>query len=168
MSAFDPKRTWTLLRRRQELFPSDALEHRYARQNSALTLAFGGNRFGGTECTGAASREIALPADYAQSSSDLFRPNRARPQSDKFFQNLFASPNWRRQQRNTRRPTDSSRTTQQHRTKLKPDHNEPTKSRKHTARTAIAPVQNVPLPRPRPPAWPRTALFCRSGRSRLQ
>ena len=46
MSAFDPKRTWTLLRQRQELFPSDALEHRYA-ENSALTLAFGGNRFGG-------------------------------------------------------------------------------------------------------------------------
>ena len=37
------------------------------------------------ECTGAASREIALPADYAQSSSDLFRPNRARPQSDQIF-----------------------------------------------------------------------------------
>ena len=88
------------------------------------------------ECTGEASREIALPADYAQSSSDLFRPNRARPQSNKFFQNLFASQNWRRQQRNTRRPIDSSRTTPQHRTKLKPDQNEPTKSRKHTARTA--------------------------------
>ena len=115
------------------------------------------------ECTGAASLGIALPAAYAQSSSDLFRPNRARPQSDKFFQNLFASPNWRRQQRNTHRPTDSSRTPQQHRTKLKPDQNEPTKSRKHTARTAIAPVQNVPLPRPRPPAWPEPHSFAEAA-----
>ena len=115
------------------------------------------------ECTGAASLGIALPAAYAQSSSDLFRPNRTRPQSDKFFQNLFASPNWRRQQRTTHRPTDSSRTTQQHRTKLKPDQNEPTKSRKHTARTAIATVQNVPLPRPRPPAWPEPHSFAEAA-----
>ena len=115
------------------------------------------------ECTGAASLGIALPAAYAQSSSDLFRPNRTRPQSDKFLQNLFASPNWRRQQRNTRRPTDSSRATQQHRTKLKPDQNEPTKSRKHTARTAIATVQNVPLPRPRPPAWPEPHSFAEAA-----
>ena len=112
------------------------------------------------ECTGAASLGIALSAAYAQSSSDLFRPNRTRPQSDKFLQNLFASPNWRRQQRNTRRP--SSRATQQHRTKSKPDQNEPTKSKKHTARTAIA-VQNVPLPRPRPPAWPEPHSFAEAA-----
>ena len=48
MSAFDPKRTLDMLRQRQELFLSDALEHRYAWQNSAFTLAFGGNRFGGS------------------------------------------------------------------------------------------------------------------------
>ena len=115
------------------------------------------------ECTDAVSREIALPANSAESSSDLFRSKRARPQSDKFFQNLFASPNWRRQQRNTRRPTDSSRTTPQHRTKLKPDQNEPTKSRKHTARTATATVQIVPLPRPRPPAWPEPHSFAEAA-----
>src|ERR1043165_9647216 len=73
------------------------------------------------ECTGAVSLKISLPAAHAQYSSDLFRPSGARPQSDKFFQNLFASRNWRRQQRNTHRPTDSSRTSPQHRTKLKPD-----------------------------------------------
>ena len=113
------------------------------------------------ECTDAVSREIALPANSAESSSDLFRSKRARPQSDKFFQNLFASPNWRRQQRTTRRPTDSSRTTPQHRTKLKPDQNKPTKSSKHTARTAT--VQNVPLPRPRPPAWPEPHSFAEAA-----
>ena len=115
------------------------------------------------ECTGAASLKIALPAAHAQSSSDLFRSSGARPQSDKFFQNLFASQNWRRHQRNTHRPTDSSRTSRQHRTKLKPDQNEPTTSRKDTARTAIAIVKNVPLPRPRPPAWSEPHSFAEAA-----
>jgi hypothetical protein len=111
------------------------------------------------ECTGAAS----LPAAHAQVSSDLFGSSWARPQSDKFFQNLFASQKWRRQQHNTHRPTDSSRTSPQHRSKLKPDQNEPTKSGKHTVRTAIATVQNVPLPRPRPPAWPEPHSFAEAA-----
>jgi hypothetical protein len=113
------------------------------------------------ECTGAASLKIALPAAHAQSSGDLYRSSWARPQSDKFFQNSFASQNWRRQQRNTHRTTDSSRTSPQHRTKLKPDQNEPTKSKK--AGTAIATVQNVPLPRPRPPAWPEPHSFAEAA-----
>src|SRR5262245_38382223 len=103
------------------------------------------------ECIGAASFKIASPAAHAQVSSDFFRSSRTRPQSDKFFQNLFAAHNWRRQQRNTRRPTDSSRTSPTQRTKLKPDQDEATTTRKHTARTATAIVKNVPLPRPRPP-----------------
>ena len=119
------------------------------------------------ECTGAASLEIALPAAHAQSSGDLFRSSWARPQSDRLFQDLFASQIWRRQQRNPHRPTDSSRTSPQHRTKLKPDQNKPTQSRKHKAETAIATVQNVPLPRPRPPPWPEPHSFA-SGWSRLQ
>ena len=113
------------------------------------------------ECTGAASLEIALPAAHAQSSGDLFRSGWARPQSDKLFQNLFASQNWRRQQRNSHRP--SSRTSPQHKTKLKPDQNEPTQSRKHKAGTAIATVQNVPLPRPRPPPWPEPHSFAEAA-----
>ena len=102
-------------------------------------------------CTGAASLKVALPAAHAQFSSDLFRPNWA------------ASQNWRRQQRNTRRPTDSSRTSPQHRTKLKPDQNELTKSGRQKARTAITTVQNVPMPRPRPPAWPEPHSFAEAA-----
>jgi hypothetical protein len=115
------------------------------------------------ECTGAASLKIALPAAHAQFSGDLFRSSGVRPQSDKFFPNLFASQNWRRQHRNTHRPTDSSRTSPQRRTKLKPDQNEPTTSRKDTAPTAIAIVKNVPLPRPRPPAWPEPHSFAEAA-----
>jgi hypothetical protein len=46
---------------------------------------------------------------------------------------------------------------------LKPDQNEPTKSGKHTARTATATVQNVPLPRPRPPTWPEPHSFAEAA-----
>src|SRR4029077_404379 len=114
------------------------------------------------ECTGAASLKIALPAAHAQFSSDFSRSSWARPHSDKSSQDLFASQSWR-QHRNTRRPTDSSRTSPQRRTKLKPDQNEPTKSGRHAARTAIATVQNVPLPRPRPPTWPEPHSFAEAA-----
>ena len=110
------------------------------------------------ECT-AASLEIALPAAYAQSSGNL---SWAHPQTDKFFHNLFASQNWRRQQRHPHRPTDSLRTSPQHRTKLKPEQNEPTKSRKQKAATAIVAAQNVPLPRPRP-LWPEPHSFAEAA-----
>jgi hypothetical protein len=112
------------------------------------------------ECTDAASVKIALPAAYAQSSGDLFRSSSVRPQSDKSFQNFFASWNWRRQQRHPHRPTDGSRTSQQHRTKSKPDQNERTRSRKDKAGTAIA---NVPLPRPRPPTWSEPHSFAEAA-----
>jgi hypothetical protein len=114
------------------------------------------------ECTGAASLKIAFPVAHAQWSDDPFRSSGAR-RSDKFLQNLFASKNWRRQQRNTHRPTDNSRTSPQQRTKLKPDHNEPTTSRKRTARTAVAIVKDVPLPRPRPPTWPEPRSFAEAA-----
>jgi hypothetical protein len=102
------------------------------------------------ECVGAAALEIILPAAHAQSSGDISRASWARAQSDKFFRSL-SSENWRRQQQKTHRPTDNSRTLPHRRTKLKPDRTEPTTSGKHKAGTAT--VQNVPLPRPRPPPW---------------
>ena len=114
------------------------------------------------ECTGGAPLEITLPAAHAQSSGDLFRASWAGPQSDEFFQNL-SSKNWRRQQRNLHRPADGSRTSPQHRTKLKPDQNERTKYRKHKTGTAIATVQNVPLPRPRPQPWPEPHSFAEAA-----
>ena len=109
------------------------------------------------ECTGSSALEIALPAAHAQSSSKLLRSGSARPQSDQSFQTLFASQNWRRQQRN------SSRASPQHRTKLKPDQNEASKSRRHKAGTGTATLQNVPLPRPRPPAWPEPHSFAEAA-----
>jgi hypothetical protein len=49
---------------------------------------------------------------------------------------------------------------------LKPEQNEPTTSEKPAARvvgTAIAIAQNVPLPRPRPPAWPEPHSFAEAA-----
>ena len=45
---------------------------------------------------------------------------------------------------------------------MKPEQNEPTKSRKQKAATAIVAVQNVPLPRPRP-LWPEPHSFAEAA-----
>jgi hypothetical protein len=101
------------------------------------------------ECADTMSNEILLSAAHAQYSSDLLR---ARPQSDRFFQNLFASQNWKRHQRKPHRLSDSTRPSSQ-----------PGKSRKPTARPVIATIQNVPLPRPRPPSWPEPHSFAEAA-----
>jgi hypothetical protein len=94
------------------------------------------------ECASVALIKTALPAAaQAQSSGDHFRYSREHPRSDKLFQNLFGSLNWRRQQRKPHQPSDSSRAPL-HTTKSKPE-----KPGVHTT------IRNVPLPQPRPPPW---------------
>src|SRR5262249_24321145 len=115
-----------------------------------------------------ASIEIALLAAHAQPSGDLFRSRRVRPQSDKFFEDSFASQNRKRHQQKLHRSTDSSRSSPQHRAKLKPDQNELTKSKKNKAGTALAHSQNRPLARPAPPARARASFVGGGSRSRLQ
>ena len=115
------------------------------------------------ECTSVASLEIALPAAHAQPSGDLFRFSQVRPRSDRFFEDSFASQNRKRHQRKLQRPSDNPRATLQHGTKLKSDQNEPTKSKKSNAGTVTATVQNVPLPRPRPPFWPEPHSFAEAA-----
>jgi hypothetical protein len=104
------------------------------------------------ECASVASIEAA--AARVQSSDDHFRYSRAHPRSDKFFQNLFEPLNWR-QQRKPHQPSDSSRAPH-HKTKWKPKQSEPTTSEKPGAQTT---VENVPLPRPRPPPWAEPHSF---------
>lgn len=105
-------------------------------------------------------------AAQPRSSGDLFRSNRVHSQSDKYFEQWFGSLNWKGQQRKLRRSGDSSRVSQQ-KTKWKPDEkNESTSSEKAAERgvgTAIAAIQNVPLPRPRPPAWPEPHSFAEAA-----
>ena len=101
------------------------------------------------ECADTMSNEILSSAAHAQYSSDLLR---ARPQSDRFFQNLFASQNWKRHQRKPHRLSDSTRPSSQ-----------PGKSRKPAARPVIATIENVPLPRPRPPLWPEPHSFAEAA-----
>jgi len=108
--------------------------------------------------------EIALAAAaQAEFSGDLVGSGRTHSQSDKFFQNRFDS--WKGQKRKLQRPSRGSRLSQQHRTKSKPEHNttilETPKAR--AAGTAIATIQNVPLPRPRPPTWPEPHSFAEAA-----
>ena len=110
---------------------------------------------------------IPLPAvAQAQSSGDHLRHSRAHPRSDKSFQNLFGSLNWSRQQRKPHQTSHSSRTPQQKTRSIKPKQGAPTISEKpaaHSIGTAIAPVQNVPLPRPRPSAWAEPHSFAEAA-----
>ena len=110
---------------------------------------------------------VPLPAvAQAQSSGDHLRHSRAHPRSDKSFQNLFGSLNWSRQQRKPHQTSHSSRTPQQKTRSIKPKQGAPTISEKpaaHSIGTAIAPVQNVPLPRPRPPAWAEPHSFAEAA-----
>ena len=118
------------------------------------------------EYTGAAPLETASPtAAQAQSSSDFFRFTSPYRRSDRYFQNLFGPPNWGRQQRKPHQPSDNSRTPQR-KTKLKPEQNETTASEKpttHGVGTAIATIQNLPLPRPRPPPWAEPHSFAEAA-----
>lgn len=98
----------------------------------------------------------------SQSSGDYFRHSRAHPRSDKSFQNLFGSLNWSRQQR---KPHQASRGSQKTKS-IKRKQSEPMISEKpatHSTGSAIAPVQNVPLPRPRPPTWAEPHSFAEAA-----
>ena len=119
------------------------------------------------ECDSVVSIESVLPAAaQAQSSGDQhFRYSRARPRSDNFFQTFFGSL-WRRQQQKPYQTSDSSHAPPQHKTKSKPQQSEPTTSEKPVARSigsAIATIQNVPLPRPRPPLWAKPQSFAEAA-----
>jgi hypothetical protein len=92
-------------------------------------------------------------AAQAQTSGDFFGFDLPRRRSDKYFQNLFAATNWGRLHR--RQPNDNSLAPKR-KTKSKPAQNETATSKELATQgvgTAIGTVQNVPLPRPRPPAW---------------
>ena len=116
---------------------------------------------------GASLALIPLPAvAQAQSSGDHLRHSRGHPRSDKSFQNLSGALNWSRQQRKPLQKSHSSRTPQQKTKSIKPKQSEPMISEKpaaHSIGSAIAPTQNVPLPRPRPPAWAEPRSFAEAA-----
>ena len=106
------------------------------------------------ECTGVADVQ-------AQSSCDFFRFNAVQPRSDKYRENWFDSLNWERQ-RKPHRQSDSSRASPHRKAKSKPVQSEPASSKKPVG-SATATVENVPLPRSRPPSWPEPHSFAEAA-----
>jgi len=107
------------------------------------------------ECAGAS-------AVQAQTSGDFFRYDRSHVRYDKYRKNLFDPLGWERQRRKVHRRSDSSRASPRVKAKSKPGQSEPAVS-KTPAGTAPATVENVPLPRPRPPVWPEPHSFAEAA-----
>ncbi|HET9688398.1 MAG TPA: extensin family protein [Pseudolabrys sp.] len=98
----------------------------------------------------------------AQSSGDFFRFDRSHVRYDKYRKNLFDPLGWERQRRKVHRRSDSLRSSPRVKAKSKPEQSEPA-----TSKTPVGPanktVEDVPLPRPRPPVWPEPRSFAEAA-----
>jgi len=117
------------------------------------------------ECVTAVPVPLAFPAAaQTRPPGDLFRPTRGHSRSEQFFQNRFGSKDWKEQQK-LRRPNGSTRVSHQPKTRSNPQRNKPTLSEKPATHGVETATQNVPLPRPRPPAWPEPHSFVEAAGS---
>src|SRR5262245_20226358 len=98
----------------------------------------------------------------AQPSGDFFRFDSSHVRYDKYRKNLFDPLGWERQRRKVHRRSDSSRASPRVKAKSKPEQSEPTGS-KTVVGTASTTVENIPLPRPRPPFWPEPHSFAEAA-----
>jgi hypothetical protein len=98
----------------------------------------------------------------AQSSGDFFRFNGLHLRYDEYRKGWFDPLGWERQRRKVHRRSDSSRASPRVKAKSKPEQSEPTTSNKIVGITT-ATVENVPLPRPRPPVWPEPHSFAEAA-----
>jgi hypothetical protein len=98
----------------------------------------------------------------AQSSGDFFRFNGLHLRYDKYRGSSFDPLGWERPRRKVHPRSDSSRASPRVKAKSKPGQSEPTTSNKGVGITT-ATVENVPLPRPRPPFWPEPHSFAEAA-----
>jgi hypothetical protein len=98
----------------------------------------------------------------AQSSGDFFRFDSSHVRYDKYRKNLFDPLGWERQRRKVHRRSDSSRSSPRVKAKSKPEQSEPATS-KTPVGTANKTVEDIPLPRPRPPFWPEPRSFAEAA-----
>ncbi|MGC1592182.1 MAG: extensin family protein, partial [Pseudolabrys sp.] len=98
----------------------------------------------------------------AQSFDDFFRFNGSHLRYDKYRGSLFDPLSWERQRRKVHRRSDSSRTSPPVKATSKPEQSEPAAS-KTAIGTAIATVENIPLPRPRPSFSPEPHSFAEAA-----
>ena len=101
-------------------------------------------------------------AVQARSADDLVRFHGSHFRSDKYRKSSLDTVSWERQRRKVHRRSDSSRASPAISAKSKPGKSARAVSKK-AARSATVFVENVPLPRPRPPFWPEPHSFAEAA-----
>jgi hypothetical protein len=104
----------------------------------------------------------ACVAAQARSADDLVRFHGSHFRSDKYRKSSLDTLSWERQRRKVHRRSESSRASPAISAKPKPGKSARGASKK-AVRSAAVSVENVPLPRPRPPFWPEPHSFAEAA-----
>ena len=104
----------------------------------------------------------ACVAAQARSADDLVRFHGSHFRSDKYRKSSLDTVSWERQRRKVHRRSESSRASPAIGAKSKPGKSARGVSKK-AVRSATVSVENVPLPRPRPPFWPDPHTFAEAA-----
>jgi len=104
----------------------------------------------------------ACVAAQARSADDLVRLHGSHFRSDKYRKSSLDTLSWERQRRKVHRRSESSRASPAIGAKSKPGKSARGVSKK-AVRSATVSVENVPLPRPRPPFWPEPHSFAEAA-----
>ena len=102
---------------------------------------------------------VGVAAVQAQSPGDFVRFNTPHPKAYKYRDSWFSPLDWQRP-RKPHRQSDSSRASPPRKAKAKPAQSEAAASKKPVETTT---VENIPLPRPRPPFWPEPRSFAEAA-----
>ena len=102
------------------------------------------------ECAGVAVVQAQSSGDF--SSGDFFRFNGSHLRYDKYRGSLFDPLGWERQRRKAHRRSDGPQASPLIKAKSKSEQSEPATLKKAVGSTTGS-VEDVPLPRPRPPFW---------------
>ena len=104
----------------------------------------------------------ACVAAQARSADGLVRFHGSHFRSDKYRKSSLDTVSWERQRRKVHRRSESSRAPPAISAKSKPGKSARGVSKK-AVRSATVSVENVPLPRPRPPFWPDPHSFAEAA-----
>jgi hypothetical protein len=133
--------------RDRNFFCGDTLEHSHMRTKARFS------RWLKAAAILAVANCAGITGAQAQSSGDFFRFDRSHLRYDEYRGS---------QRRKVHRRSDTSRVSPRVKAKSKPEQSERTTSNKGVGTTA-ATVENVPLPRPRPPFWPEPHSFAKAA-----
>ena len=102
-------------------------------------------------------------AAQARSADDLVRFHASHFRSDKYRKSSLDTVSWDRQRRKVHRRSESSRASPAISAKSKPGKKSARGVSKKAVRSPTVSVENVPLPRPRPPFWPEPHSFAEAA-----